>query len=90
LLYVKLSGGRVSELLALRWQDVNLETGTIEIRRSMSTAKVKGEVTQEKVRWFDPKTKQGKEGNSNPAATNRNAQGMEREMPAQPPRTGIL
>jgi integrase len=47
-------------MAALRWQDVNLETGTIEIRRSMSTAKVKGEVTQEKVRWFDPKTKQGK------------------------------
>jgi integrase len=34
--------------------------GTVEIRRSMSTAKVKREATQGKVRWFDPKTKQGK------------------------------
>lgn len=31
----------------------------IEIRRSLSTAKVKGEVNQERVRWFDPKTKHG-------------------------------
>ena len=36
------------------------DDGTVEIRRSMSTAKVKGEAMQEKVRWFDPKTKQGK------------------------------
>jgi integrase len=54
------TGARVSELLALRWQDVNLEKGIVDIRRSMSTAKVKGEAAQEKVRWFDPKTKQGK------------------------------
>jgi integrase len=39
---------------------VNFEKGTVEIRRSMSTAKVKREATQGKVRWFDPKTKQGK------------------------------
>jgi integrase len=56
------TGGRVSEWLALRWQDVNFEASTVEIRRSMSTAKVKGEAIQEKVRWFDPKTKQGKRG----------------------------
>jgi len=31
----------------------------IEIRRSLSTAKVKGDVNQEGVRWFDPKTKHG-------------------------------
>jgi integrase len=55
-----LTGTRVSELLALRWQDVNLNNAVINIRRSMSIARVKGEPTQEKVRCFDPKTKMGK------------------------------
>ena len=31
----------------------------IEIRRTLSTASVKGEENQEKVRWLDPKTKHG-------------------------------
>jgi hypothetical protein len=31
----------------------------VNIRRSPSTAEVKGETVQEKVRWFDPKTKHG-------------------------------
>lgn len=53
------TGARISELLALRWQKVHLDRGVIEIRGSMSTAKVKGEASQEKVRWFDPKTKKG-------------------------------
>jgi integrase len=53
------TGARISELLALRWQDVKLERGVIEIRRSVSTARVKGEIAQEKHRWFDPKTRQG-------------------------------
>ena len=55
------AAGYRSELLALRWENVNLGRGIIEIRCSMSTAKVKGEAAQEKVRWFDPKTKQGNE-----------------------------
>src|SRR5262245_27056459 len=53
------TGGRISELLALRWQDVKLDRGAIEIRRSVSTARVKGETAQEKHRWFDPKTRNG-------------------------------
>lgn len=53
------TGARISEILALRWPDVNLDSGVIEIKRSLSTAKVKGETNQEKVRWFDPKTKSG-------------------------------
>lgn len=53
------TGARISEILALRWPDVKLDGGVIEIRRSLSTAKVKGENNQEKVRWFDPKTKSG-------------------------------
>jgi integrase len=53
------TGARISELLALRWQDVKLDRGVIEIRQSVSTARVKGETAQEKHRWFDPKTKQG-------------------------------
>jgi integrase len=38
---------------------VKLESGVVEIRRSVSTAKVKGEAQQERHRWFDPKTKKG-------------------------------
>jgi integrase len=53
------SGARISELLALFWSDVHLDQGVIEIRRTLSTAKVKGEVNREKVRWFDPKTERG-------------------------------
>jgi integrase len=53
------TGARISEILALRWPDVELDRSVIGIRRSVSTAKVKGETTQEKHRWFDPKTRQG-------------------------------
>ena len=53
------TGARISELLALRWSKVNLDESVIEIHRTVSTAKVKGEITQEKHRWFDPKTQQG-------------------------------
>jgi integrase len=53
------TGARISELLALRWPEVHLDRGMIEIRRSLSTARVKGEANQERVRWFDPKTKHG-------------------------------
>ncbi len=53
------TGARISELLALKWPDVHLDGSVIDIRRSVSTAKVKGEITQEKYRWFDPKTKRG-------------------------------
>jgi integrase len=53
------TGARVSELLALRWPEVKLDRSVIEIHRTLSTAKVKGEASQEKVRWFDPKTKKG-------------------------------
>jgi len=63
------TGGRVSELLALRWADVNLERGTIDFRRTVSTARVKGETSSEKHRWFDSKTKKGIKRNSNPGRT---------------------
>jgi integrase len=53
------TGARISEILALRWEDVKLDRGVIEIRRSLSTARVRGETSQEKFRWFDPKTAHG-------------------------------
>jgi integrase len=53
------TGARISELLALRWADVHLDRGVIEICRNLSMARVKGEPNQENVRWFDPKTKHG-------------------------------
>ncbi|MBI4524798.1 MAG: site-specific integrase [Deltaproteobacteria bacterium] len=54
------SGARHSELLALRWADVDLDAKVIHIRRTLSTAKVKGDSNEERFRWFDPKTKKGK------------------------------
>ena len=39
---------------------MKLDRGVIEIRRTLSTARVKGDETQEKYRWFDPKTYKGK------------------------------
>ena len=53
------TGARISEILALRWPDIDLDRGIVHIRRSISTARVKGEVNQEKIRWFEPKTKSG-------------------------------
>jgi integrase len=53
------SGLRISEMLALRWPDVDLATSVIHVRRTLSTARVKGEENQERIRWFDPKTKSG-------------------------------
>jgi integrase len=54
------TGARIGELLALRWQDVELDRGVVKIRRTVSTARVKGEESPEKYRWFDPKTYKGK------------------------------
>jgi len=53
------TGARIGELLALRWADVNLDRAIVSIRRTVSTAKVKGETTAEKHRWFNPKTRKG-------------------------------
>ena len=53
------TGARISELLALKWCDINLDSSIVEIRRTLSTAKVKGEANPEKFRWFDPKTEHG-------------------------------
>jgi integrase len=53
------TGARIGELLALRWADVNLDGGMVTIRRTVSTARAKGEETAEKHRWFNPKTKKG-------------------------------
>ena len=52
-----LEQGIIDERIA--WQDVQLDRSIIEIRRSLSIAKVKGETNQDRFRWFDPKTKRG-------------------------------
>jgi integrase len=61
------SGARISELLALPWSNIDFEQSVIKIRRTLSTARVKpieGEdkkaTKEERIRWFDPKTKRGK------------------------------
>jgi integrase len=53
------TGARISELLALRWADLDLDRSIVNIRRTVSTARVKGEASPEKHRWFNPKTKKG-------------------------------
>jgi len=52
-----LVGVRISELLALLWSDLDLDKGIATIRRTLSTARVKGLPNDsERWRWFDPKT----------------------------------
>ena len=44
------------------WADVDLDRGLVSIRRTVSTARVKGETAEERHRWFNPKTKKGTRG----------------------------
>ena len=53
------TGARISELLALRWSDLDLDKGEVTIQRSLSTARVNGFEQDERWRWFDPKTTAG-------------------------------
>jgi integrase len=54
------TGMRHDEALALRWSEVEpLEAGEVRVRRTLSTARVKGEENQTGFRWFDPKTEAG-------------------------------
>jgi integrase len=52
-----LTGARVGELTALTWGDVDLEASTIDIRRSLSWARQRGEKGEAKPRFYEPKTK---------------------------------
>jgi integrase len=49
-----MTGMRRGELLALRWRDIDLDAGTISIRRSVGVIKVKGEKPQ--IKEGDTKT----------------------------------
>jgi len=53
-----LTGARHDELLALQWDDIDLETEKITIRRSLSWAKLKDEPARH--RFFAPKTPSGR------------------------------
>lgn len=53
-----LTGARVGELTALTWDDVNLGTGRLNIRRSVSWGRLRGEPA--KPRFYEPKTAAGK------------------------------
>lgn len=56
---VALTGIRHDEALALTWEDVDFEAGTLTVRRSLSWAKIdKAEVTRAK--FYPPKTKAGR------------------------------
>jgi integrase len=57
------TGARISELLALRWSDLDLDKGVVTVQRSLSTALLSGMIAgwvhpakNERWRWFDPKT----------------------------------
>ncbi len=56
------TGARRGELLALRWQDVDLAGGTVKVDRSL-------EETKAGLRFKDPKTRHGKRKISIPAST---------------------
>jgi integrase len=51
-----LTGARVGELTGLVWNDVDLEAGTLAIRRSVSWAKARGTTGRAKPRLYQPKT----------------------------------
>ena len=57
LLTVVLTGARVGELTALRWEDIDFTAGTIAIRRSVSWAKPRGAEGRAKPRFYEPKTR---------------------------------
>ncbi len=59
LLTAALTGVRDGELFAIQWGDMDLEKGEIKIQRSLSWAKVRGEQSEPKPRFFPPKTEAG-------------------------------
>jgi integrase len=52
------AGARISEMLALRWPDMDFDESVIHLAEAIDS-KGEGRRGQEKVRWFDPKTKSG-------------------------------
>ena len=55
LLMLARTGIRRSELLALKWEDVNLKTGLVSVRRSLEVTKAGG------LRFKEPKKKRGRQ-----------------------------
>lgn len=54
------SGMRLGELLALRWQDVDLKEGVIRVRQALSRVKVPDGPTKTALIFQEPKTAKGK------------------------------
>ncbi|MGI6286676.1 site-specific integrase [Neomoorella humiferrea] len=54
------TGMRLGELLALRWQDVDLKEGVIRVRRALSRVKVPDGPTKTALIFQEPKTAKGK------------------------------
>jgi integrase len=50
------TGLRVGELLALRWEDIDLEARRIRIERAISRVRVKGSETKTALQFHEPKT----------------------------------
>src|SRR5262249_57891474 len=55
-----LTGGRVGELTALVWSDIDLADGQLAIRRSVSWAKRRDEPGKGKPTYKNPKTRSGR------------------------------
>lgn len=58
LLTAAATGARHNELLALRWQDIDFDSGAIQIRRSLTWAKV--EAGGREPKFYPPKTRAGR------------------------------
>jgi integrase len=56
------SGLRLGELLALKWEDVNLDDGIIKVRKTLNRLKTldEGSSTKTKLIFQDPKTEKGR------------------------------
>ncbi len=60
LLTLALTGGRIGEITALTWDDIDFDGVKIEIRRSVSWAKERGVKGPPMPRFYEPKTKAGR------------------------------
>jgi integrase len=80
------SGAREGELLALTWDDLDLDRRTLAIRRTISWAKTRGERAEglKGPRFYEPKTRAGRRTLELPEEVRTRAPALEARVPALP------